>query len=186
MTLDSSAPPSTNGTATQPPALHPMPEAPPATVQPTPHPARLRPTPSPRPTPAPQQPPATHAAPPTVPVADRADGTDPADGTGDAVHGVPSRGRVRFGPTRWWYRLAALASLLVVGGAAVGFTGAMMLTPVYAAGGDVLYSLTREQPTGFLREDRNLSTQLVVLRAERFSTGWPPTTGSRSTTSPRR
>ena len=34
-----------------------------------------------------------------------------------------------------------------------------------AAQAELLYSLTQEQPTGFLREDRNLSTQLVLLES---------------------
>jgi uncharacterized protein involved in exopolysaccharide biosynthesis len=34
---------------------------------------------------------------------------------------------------------------------------------MYAAHADVLYPLVQEQPTGFLRQDRNLSTQEVLL-----------------------
>lgn len=61
--------------------------------------------------------------------------------------------------------LTLLALVLVLLGAAAGFAGSALVTPLYAAQADILYTITREQPTGFLREDRNLSTQLVVLRS---------------------
>lgn len=68
------------------------------------------------------------------------------------------------GPSRrTWTTLALLAVLLVVAGAGAGFGIGTLLPERYAARADVLYLLTREQPTGFLREDRNLSTQLVLL-----------------------
>jgi uncharacterized protein involved in exopolysaccharide biosynthesis len=66
-------------------------------------------------------------------------------------------------PRRLWVNLALLAVLLVVMGAGAGYGVGMVVPPTYAARADVLYLLTREQPTGFLREDRNLSTQLVLL-----------------------
>lgn len=74
------------------------------------------------------------------------------------------RARSRRGGRRWG-RLALLGTVLVLVGAAGGLGVAALTPPVYAAHADVLYLLTREQPTGFLREDRNLSTQLVVLRS---------------------
>ncbi|MGY1812813.1 hypothetical protein [Blastococcus sp. SYSU D00820] len=65
-------------------------------------------------------------------------------------------------------RRAALLLVLMVlvltgGGAAAGYLVASRMPEVYAARAEILYSLTQEQPTGFLREDRNLSTQLVLL-----------------------
>jgi uncharacterized protein involved in exopolysaccharide biosynthesis len=83
-----------------------------------------------------------------------------------AMAGVPtvSRPRRRLAP-RQWFRLALLGVLLVLLGAAAGFGTAALTTPVYAARADVLYLLTREQPTGFLREDRSLSTQLVLFKS---------------------
>jgi uncharacterized protein involved in exopolysaccharide biosynthesis len=64
-----------------------------------------------------------------------------------------------------WIRLTILGVLLVVLGAAAGLGVAGLTPTVYAAHADVLYLLSREQPTGFLREDRNLSTQLVLLKS---------------------
>lgn len=71
-------------------------------------------------------------------------------------------------PHRWrrasrLLALAASAILLVLLGSATGYTITSSVPPLYAARADVLYLLTREQPTGFLRQDRNLSTQLVLL-----------------------
>ncbi len=59
--------------------------------------------------------------------------------------------------------LAAVLGLLVVLGALAGLVVSALRPSTYAARADVLYALTREQPTGFLREDRNISTQLVLL-----------------------
>ncbi len=64
-----------------------------------------------------------------------------------------------------WTRLGLLALAVVVLGATTGFLVAGRMPQEYAARADVLYAVTREQPTGFLREDRNISTQLVVLRS---------------------
>lgn len=64
---------------------------------------------------------------------------------------------------RMWTKLALLAVVLVVAGAGAGFGIGTLIPARYAAHADVLYALTREQPTGFLRQDRNLSTQLVLL-----------------------
>jgi len=68
------------------------------------------------------------------------------------VHTVARRRRLSGGQ---WVRLTLLGVLLVLLGAAAGLGTALLTTPVYAAHADVLYLLTREQPTGFLREDRS-------------------------------
>ncbi len=60
-------------------------------------------------------------------------------------------------------RFALVALVLVLLGAVSGFLGSFLVAPRYAAETDLLYVITREQPTGFLREDRNLTTQLVLL-----------------------
>jgi capsular polysaccharide biosynthesis protein len=67
--------------------------------------------------------------------------------------------------TAQWVRLAALALALILFGAVAGWTTAQVLPNRYAAHADVLYALSREQPTGFLREDRNITTQIVLLNS---------------------
>lgn len=64
-----------------------------------------------------------------------------------------------------WAWLTLLLLLLTAAGGGAGYLTAGQLPTLYAARADVLYSLTQEQPTGFLREDRNLSTQLVLLQS---------------------
>lgn len=61
--------------------------------------------------------------------------------------------------------LAALALVLVLVGAGVAFGGSFLWPDTYAARARVLYILTQQQPTGFLREDRNLTTQVVLLQS---------------------
>jgi uncharacterized protein involved in exopolysaccharide biosynthesis len=62
-----------------------------------------------------------------------------------------------------WPALILLALLLVGVGAKAGSTVAAGMPTLYAAHSDVVYPLVQEQPTGFLREDRNLSTQEVLI-----------------------
>src|ERR1700742_993456 len=57
--------------------------------------------------------------------------------------------------------LAATIILLAVG---LALAGALMWPKTYAARAEVLFPITQEQPTGFLREDRSLTTQLVLLQ----------------------
>jgi uncharacterized protein involved in exopolysaccharide biosynthesis len=59
--------------------------------------------------------------------------------------------------------LVLLALALVGVGAAAGHEVADRMPTKYAAHADVLYPLVQEQPTGFLRQDRNLSTQEVLI-----------------------
>jgi uncharacterized protein involved in exopolysaccharide biosynthesis len=82
-----------------------------------------------------------------------------------AMAGMPTAAPRRRLSRRQWIRLALFSVLLVLLGAAGGFGTAALTTPVYAAHADVLYLLTREQATGFLREDRSLSTQLVLFKS---------------------
>lgn len=79
------------------------------------------------------------------------------------VPGAPA-GRRQL-PVQQWVRLGWLALVLVVLGAATGLLAAGLMPEKYTARADVLYAVTREQPTGFLREDRNISTQLVLLQS---------------------
>ena len=76
----------------------------------------------------------------------------------------PPEGRGRLS-AKQWALLALLALALVLLGGATGFVAAGQMPEKYAAKADVLYTVTREQPTGFLREDRNISTQLVMLKS---------------------
>jgi uncharacterized protein involved in exopolysaccharide biosynthesis len=75
---------------------------------------------------------------------------------------VRPRTRRRLPPGRR-LALALLAIVLVGAGAAAGSAVADLMPKMYAAHADVLYPLVQEQPTGFLRQDRNLSTQEVLL-----------------------
>jgi hypothetical protein len=56
----------------------------------------------------------------------------------------------------------AVATLL---GGVIGFAVAKISTPVYGARSEILFQLGDANPTGFLREDRRLSTQLVALKS---------------------
>ncbi|MDV6011229.1 hypothetical protein [Haloechinothrix sp. LS1_15] len=62
-------------------------------------------------------------------------------------------------------RLTLLALAIVFAGAGAGVGTAFLVPPTHAARAEILYPITEEQPTGFLREDRNLTTQLVYLRS---------------------
>jgi capsular polysaccharide biosynthesis protein len=62
-------------------------------------------------------------------------------------------------------RWGVYAAALVVVGAVVGWLVADLGTPVHGARAEVLYELSGDQSTGFLREDRQLTTQLVALRS---------------------
>jgi capsular polysaccharide biosynthesis protein len=63
------------------------------------------------------------------------------------------------------FRLCLVAWIIVLIGAAIGFAGSFLLQEQYGARSEVLYSLREDQPTGFLREDRNLTTQVVVIES---------------------
>jgi hypothetical protein len=71
-----------------------------------------------------------------------------------------SRRQLRF---LRWPALILLALLLVGAGARAGLEVADRMPTLYAAHADVVYPLVQEQPTGFLRQDRNLSTQEVLI-----------------------
>ena len=111
------------------------------------------------------------AAPDTLAVHDGAVPTGPGAASGPAHHSPRRQLTVRG-----WRRLCYLALALIVLGAVTGLGVASLVPTQYAARADVLYLLTREQPTGFLREDRNLSTQLVLLDSravlEPVATAW--------------
>jgi len=87
---------------------------------------------------------------------------DPAVDSGAVRVVVRPRRRRRLTPLRR-VLLVVLAIALVGVGAAAGREVAGRMPILYAAHADVLYPLVQEQPTGFLRQDRNLSTQEVLL-----------------------
>ncbi|MFN2495469.1 MAG: hypothetical protein ABR608_06130 [Pseudonocardiaceae bacterium] len=60
--------------------------------------------------------------------------------------------------------LLALASTIIVLTAGVALAGALIWPKTYAARAEVLYPITQEQPTGFLREDRSMTTQLILMQ----------------------
>jgi hypothetical protein len=60
-------------------------------------------------------------------------------------------------------RLCLLAGLIVVIGAAIGYVSSWLIQAQYGARSEILYTLREDQPTGFLREDRNLTTQVVLI-----------------------
>jgi len=66
-----------------------------------------------------------------------------------------------------WPALVLLTVLLVGAGAWAGSAAADRMPTLYAAHADVVYPLVQEQPTGFLRQDRNLSTQEVLITSRR-------------------
>ncbi len=66
---------------------------------------------------------------------------------------------------RCWSRLVMLAVGIVLVTIAICVGVSLLVPKQYAARASVLYNISREQPTGFLREDRNLSTQVVLLQS---------------------
>lgn len=62
-------------------------------------------------------------------------------------------------------RLGLMAVLLVLIGAGVSFMGAALMESQYAARSQLIYDIREAEPTGFLREDRNLTTQLILLES---------------------
>ncbi|SDX35790.1 Chain length determinant protein [Saccharopolyspora shandongensis] len=62
-------------------------------------------------------------------------------------------------------RLLGVSLLIVLLGAGTAFIGALVWPPVYAARAQILFEIGEEKSTGFLREDRSLTTQLVLLRS---------------------
>jgi capsular polysaccharide biosynthesis protein len=64
-----------------------------------------------------------------------------------------------------WVRFALYAVLIVLGASLAGYVVGNLGGTVRAARSEVLYQLAAEQPSGNLRQDRQLSTQLVAIRS---------------------
>jgi hypothetical protein len=62
-------------------------------------------------------------------------------------------------------RLAVLSVMIVVVGAGAGCIVSLLLPKQYAARAEIQYSLSQAIPNELLREDRRLTTQLVLLRS---------------------
>ena len=62
-------------------------------------------------------------------------------------------------------RLAVLFIMIVVIGAAAGGITSLVLPKQYAARAEIQYNLSQAVPNELLREDRRLTTQLVLLRS---------------------
>jgi uncharacterized protein involved in exopolysaccharide biosynthesis len=63
-------------------------------------------------------------------------------------------------------RLAVLAVVIVLVGAAAGGLGSLLMPKEYAARAQLQYSLSSAIPNELLRNDRRLETQLVLLRSQ--------------------
>jgi uncharacterized protein involved in exopolysaccharide biosynthesis len=82
----------------------------------------------------------------------------PRKGTG----GRNTRGPVR---QRHLLRLGGLGLAITFLGLIIGYVVGKSGPTVYAARSEVLYEISQERPTGFLREDRSLTTQLALMRS---------------------
>lgn len=60
-------------------------------------------------------------------------------------------------------RLVAIGVVIVLVGVAAGYIGTLFIPKEYAARAEITYHLMESQPNELLREDRRLTTQLVVL-----------------------
>ncbi|MEV0209213.1 hypothetical protein AB0H97_28860 [Streptomyces sp. NPDC050788] len=92
---------------------------------------------------------------------------EPADTAPPEETGTRPSGRraARLLPAGRRARAVLVAVLTVVVTAGIGLGVAFAFPTQYAARAQLVYLLGDEQPTGFLREDRNLSTQVQLLRS---------------------
>lgn len=92
--------------------------------------------------------------------------TDERPAAGGGAPAVPAQRGTRGGRGiggNQIVRLAVIAVAIILLGAVAGFVGALGWPKTYAARAEILFPITEEQPTGFLREDRNITTQLVLM-----------------------
>jgi capsular polysaccharide biosynthesis protein len=66
---------------------------------------------------------------------------------------------------RDWARFGLYAVVIVLAASLAGYLFGSLGDTVRAARSEVLYQLDAERPTGFLRQDRQLTTQLVTIRS---------------------
>jgi uncharacterized protein involved in exopolysaccharide biosynthesis len=76
-------------------------------------------------------------------------------------------GRNTRGPVRQrrLLRLGSIGLAITFLGLLIGYVVGRSGPTVYAARSEVLYEISQERPTGFLREDRSLTTQLALMRS---------------------
>jgi capsular polysaccharide biosynthesis protein len=72
--------------------------------------------------------------------------------------------RIALAP-RDWVRFGLYAIVIVLAASLAGYLFGSLGRTVRAARAEVLYQLDAERPTGFLRQDRQLTTQLVTIRS---------------------
>ena len=90
-------------------------------------------------------------------------GSSPVD---DRTSGdLPATDSQRRGIVAGKLHLALLSVLIVVVGAAAGYLGSLFMPKQFAARAEISYSLAHAEPNELLREDRRLTTQLVLLRS---------------------
>ncbi|MGH3938370.1 MAG: hypothetical protein ACRDTG_06995 [Pseudonocardiaceae bacterium] len=81
--------------------------------------------------------------------------TAPAgDATNGAARAVPSAA----------VNLLALTAMIIILTAGLALAGALVWPKTHTARAEILFPITQEQPTGFLREDRSMTTQLVLMQ----------------------
>ncbi|MCD2195821.1 hypothetical protein LQ327_20830 [Actinomycetospora endophytica] len=93
------------------------------------------------------------------------DGSTAADSAPESEPGPPDGTAHTALGRREIRRLTVIGVLLVLLGGAVGFGASLLWPTEYAGKTSVLYIISQEQPTGFLREDRNLTTQAMLAQS---------------------
>jgi hypothetical protein len=76
-------------------------------------------------------------------------------------------------------RLGIIGVAITFLGLMIGYIVGRSGPTVYAARSEVLYEISQERPTGFLREDRSLTTQLALMRSRSVLNSVAATTGMR-------
>lgn len=97
----------------------------------------------------------------------QADPPDALNGRGPTDPGAVGTGAGPLGRIglRWAIGLAAIGAAITAVGAAAALAVTALLPAQYAARTELLYRISSEQPTGFLREDRTLTTQALLLES---------------------
>jgi hypothetical protein len=76
-------------------------------------------------------------------------------------------------------RLGSIGLAITFLGLIIGYVVGRSGPDVYAARSEVLYEISQERPTGFLREDRSLTTQLALMRSRSVLNSVATATGMR-------